>query len=208
MSRQPMSQTAVLRGYYPRRTYVKASDLFQNTKPLGYTVWYRDIPLRDRHFGGDMLQSVALRKPGDKSFIARVTMYVNGKPLVTLDSAQLQKDVYDTLPLPFLAQSSVPLVSYLMTRTRVDIELVYVHDAPIVAPAMVVEYRQAGPAAKKWATQQSRVGPYRVLLGDQRVAMLWYQHGQMYWSSAWAPYDDDPVQQVRPSAPGFVELQW
>lgn len=200
--------TSTLYGYFPRATSIRATNASRMAYPYGLVVNYA-VPLADRQFG-DMLQRVALRCPGDKAHIAYVRVTINGQPLVTLDSAQLQKDVYDTIPIPFFHQAATPLLSYLLTRTRLNLDVVYLAQAPTPPslPTLFIEYRQAAPTVKKWALQQSRVGPHRVVLGDGRVALVWYQGGHLYWQSTWAPKDDDPVQQVRPSAPGFMELKW
>ena len=150
---------------------------------------------------GDMLFAFSLFRLGDKMWLRRASLLVNGKRLASIDSAMMQKDVYDRIPLNFV---SAPLHGYLMSGDQLNVELAFVGTAD-ANTQLIVEYRQADPRQKQvlLQQQQGRAGPYLFTAPDGRMGQLFYQDGHLYWSSRWGHLNADPQQEG-----GFEELHY
>lgn len=147
----------------------------------------------------DMLFHFALFRLGDKTLLRRASLIIGGKRFASVDSATMQKDVYDRVPLPFL---SLPLHGYLMKEGSVHVVLEFVKRADS-STQLVVEYRRADPNMKRALLAQQRVGPFRFTAPDGRMGDLFYEGGQLYWTSRWGHREANPEQEG-----GFEELAY
>lgn len=200
-----MTSKKALTNFYPRTTTLQPSSVKNEGQQGGYRVKF-NVPTTDPKFG-NVLQGVALYALSDKAYIRAVNLYINQRLFATLDSALLQKDVYDTLPLPFLRYQS-PLLGYLMTLDTVQVEVIFIPGAPYLVPRLRVEYRRADPYERMKLLNTPKVGPFKMRYSDGRLGELWYEGGHLLWVSRWGHMDDDPVQQLNASYPGFEELSW
>ncbi len=141
---------------------------------------------------GDMLFAFSLFHLGDKTWLRRASLLINGKRMAAVDSAIMQKDVYDRIPLAFV---SAPLHGYLMQNDKVHVELEFVGKADMNTQ-LIVEYRQADPNQKRLLLEQrqGRAGPYLFTATDGRMGHLFYQDGHLYWTSRFGHLNSDPQQ--------------
>lgn len=126
----------------------------------------------------------------DSSLITKVTLYVGGHPLHTIDGWLLTKNFYDGYNLPF---TNAPLYAFMMDKDQIVIEIEYIADhssdntGSFVNPKdlrVKVQYGTLEPRVRQELKRNMDLGLGNQLITmvDQKKIQITYMNQCMYWT--------------------------
>ena len=141
---------------------------------------------------GDTINLFSLRGSSmlDSSLITKVTLYIGGHPLHTIDGWLLAKNFYSEYELPFI---NAPLYTFMMSEDQIVIEIEYIADTAddgnagsFINPKdlrLKVQYGTLEPRVTQELKRNMDLGLGNQLITvvDQKRIQIIYKDNHMYW---------------------------